>query len=219
MKKLIAAFCISMIGLPTAWPDATTIQWQTPNPGFDMALRDMTDTPILAGMNWVIAMYIDDGGGGSTNMFGTTPQFGSTMDPFHPILNPTGTDMPVPGSIKGTVATFADGSYFELLSPVSDVPYDYSLIAGRQVYTVIYDTTDTNLVGATSFAITENATPFFMPFQNLPPNPELPTVIYDIGQTRDFDWIQVIPEPSSFAMLLGGLGVVAFVRRRRASQA
>ncbi|MEM7391147.1 MAG: PEP-CTERM sorting domain-containing protein [Verrucomicrobiota bacterium] len=215
MKKVIAGIFVFSLAFSWSRADTTTIQWQTPNPGLDNALRDMSNTLIMDGMNWVIAMYIDDGAGGSTNMFNTTPAFGTTMDPFHPTLNPTGTDMIVPGTIKGNVATFVPGSYFELLSPAGDPPYDYSLIAGRQVYTVIYNTTDTNLLGATSFAIADNV-PFNMPMQSIPPTPELPTVLYSFGTVSDFDWIQqAIPEPSTFTMLIAGMGFVMAMRRRK----
>lgn len=127
---------------------------------------------------------------GGTNGFATTPQFGSSMDPFHPVLNPSGTDMPLASAQTHLNSSIcADGSFFQTLSPHLVPGFDYASIEGADVFTVIFDTASTNLLDATSFAIAEDAAPTTLP--NNPPLPGVPIdAIYLLDGTTAADWVQ-----------------------------
>ena len=220
MKIIQLLFVILVMTVPRdAVGASTTIQWQTPNPGLDNALVDESGTLINVSSNWLIQMYIDDLSASTNQTYNSsgnpTIHFGTTMNPnilgTAGVDNPSGTDMAVAGTAKSVVATLASGSFFELLSPAGDAPFDYDLVEGQQVYSVLFNAS--TIASATSWAIIDDST-FFMPNQPALPSPELSSVSYSVGTLASNDWVAVVPEPSSMLTTCLGLSLL-LIRRRR----
>jgi len=83
------------------------------------------------------------------------------------------------------------------------------LTSGINIFTVIFNAS--TIGAATSYAVVDDA-PFAVTVGAPPP----PSLLYDAGGIISADWVTIaVPEPSTYAMILCGIGLLAFRRYRR----
>ena len=127
-------------------------------------------------------------------------------------------------TVLGNVSTLADGTLlpgvttsaaFGANGQFGDFSRDYGADAtsGLTVFSVIFNAS--TIGGATEYAIIDGVigtrTPFMVgTYDNLSAN----TTEYNTGGTVAGDWV-AIPEPSTYAMILCGAGLLAYRRFRR----
>jgi hypothetical protein len=140
----------------------------------------------------------------------------TTDQPFADIPKGTTTDFLAAGVLAGEPATLTFTSPVSYLSFLWGSPDLYNLLT-----IISTDVTQTFTVASLAFAVTDGNQAFsqYVQFTSAPGS-KITGVVFnntpaqDAFEVANFS-INSIPEASSYALMLGGLGVVGFIARRR----